>query len=61
VARLDGSSILVAYHVSHIDIAAIFTEPPVSQVSKVLSAAARETIYALPPPVLAAIEFLFNT
>lgn len=61
VPRLDRPSILVANHASHIDIAAIFAALPISEVSKVRTAAARDTIYALPPPVVALIEFLFNT
>src|SRR4029079_10551066 len=59
--RLDQASILVDNHASHIDIAAIFAALPISQVTKVRTAAARDTIYALPGPVVATIEFLFNT
>jgi 1-acyl-sn-glycerol-3-phosphate acyltransferase len=61
VPRLDQPSILVANHASHIDIAAIFAALPISQVTKVRTAAARDTIYALPGPLVATIEFLFNT
>jgi len=61
VPRLDKPSILVANHASHIDIAAIFAALPISEVSKVRTAAARDTIYALPKPIVALIEFLFNT
>jgi 1-acyl-sn-glycerol-3-phosphate acyltransferase len=61
VPRLDRPSILIANHASHIDIAAIFAALPISQVTKVRTAAARDTIYALPKPVVAVIEFLFNT
>lgn len=61
VPRLDRPSILVANHASHIDIAAIFAALPISQVTKVRTAAARDTIYAMPAPVVALIEFLFNT
>ena len=51
--RLDQPSILVANHASHIDIAAIFAALPISQVTKVRTAAARDTIYALPGPLVA--------
>lgn len=61
IPRLDRPSILVANHASHIDIAAIFAALPISEVSRVRTAAARDTIYALPKPVVALIEFLFNT
>lgn len=61
VPRLDRPSILVANHASHIDIAAIFAALPISEVTKVRTAAARDTIYALPKPVVALIEFVFNT
>src|SRR6185436_4404717 len=61
VPRLDRPSILVANHASHIDIAAIFAALPISEVSKVRTAAARDTIYALPKPFVKAIEFFFNT
>ena len=60
-ARLDRPSVLVANHASHMDIAAIFAALPISEVTKVRTAAARDTIYAMPKPVVAAIEFLFNT
>lgn len=61
VPRLDRPSILVANHVSHIDIAAIFAALPISEVSKVRTAAARDTIYAMPKPQVALVEFFFNT
>lgn len=61
VPRLDRPSILVANHASHIDIVALFAALPISEVSKVRTAAARDTIYALPKPVVVMIEFLFNT
>ena len=61
IPRLDRPSILVANHASHIDTAAIFAALPISEVSRVRTAAARDTIYALPRPLVAAIEFLFNT
>ncbi|HLY10883.1 MAG TPA: lysophospholipid acyltransferase family protein [Planctomycetota bacterium] len=61
VPRLGQPSILVANHASHIDIAAVFAALPISEVSKVRTAAARDTIYALPAPVVALVEFLFNT
>ena len=61
VPRLDRPSILIANHASHIDIAALFAALPISEVSKVRTAAARDTIYALPRPLVALIEFLFNT
>jgi 1-acyl-sn-glycerol-3-phosphate acyltransferase len=61
VPRLDRPSILVSNHASHIDIAAIFAALPISQVTKVRTAAARDTIYALPKPIVAIIEFVFNT
>ena len=60
-ARLDRPSVLVANHASHIDIAAIFAALPISEVTKVRTAAARDTVYAMPGAVVAAIEFLFNT
>jgi 1-acyl-sn-glycerol-3-phosphate acyltransferase len=59
--RLDRPSLLVANHASHIDIAAIFAALPISEVAKVRTAAARDTIYAMPAPVVAACEFLFGT
>src|SRR5438105_15884957 len=59
--RLDKPSILVANHASHIDIAALFAALPVSEVSKVRTAAARDTIYALPKPLVALVELFFNT
>jgi 1-acyl-sn-glycerol-3-phosphate acyltransferase len=59
--RLDRPSILVANHASHIDIAALFAALPISEVTRVRTAAARDTIYALPLPVIRGIEFLFNT
>ncbi len=61
VPHLERPSILVANHASHIDIAAIFAALPISEVTKVRTAAARDTIYALPKPVIKGIEFLFNT
>jgi len=61
IPRLDRPSILVANHASHIDIAAIFAALPISQVTKVRTAAAKDTIYALPKPLVALIEFVFNT
>jgi len=61
VPRLERPSILVANHASHIDIAAIFAALPISEVTKVRTAAARDTIYALPKPIVAIVEFLFNT
>lgn len=61
VPLLDRPTILVANHASHMDIAAIFAALPMSQVTKVRTAAARDTIYALPKPVVGVIEFLFNT
>jgi len=61
IPRLDRPSILVANHASHIDIAAIFAALPISEVTKVRTAAARDTIYALPKPAVALVEFLFNT
>lgn len=61
VPRLDRPSILVANHASHIDIAAIFAALPISEVTRVRTAAARDTIYALPTPILRLVEFLFNT
>ena len=61
VPRLDRPSILVANHASHIDIAAIFAALPISEVTKVRTAAARDTIYALPKPLIGLIEFMFNT
>lgn len=60
-ARLDGPSLLVANHASHIDIAAIFAALPISEVTRVRTAAARDHVYALPWPALVAVEFLFNT
>jgi 1-acyl-sn-glycerol-3-phosphate acyltransferase len=59
--RLDRPSLLVANHASHIDIAAIFAALPIDEVPRVRTAAARDTIYAYPRPVVAAVEFLFNT
>jgi 1-acyl-sn-glycerol-3-phosphate acyltransferase len=59
--RLDRPSILVANHASHIDIAAIFAALPLDEVGRVRTAAARDTIYAMPRPVVALVEFLFNT
>src|SRR6185369_3428279 len=61
VPRLDRPSILVANHASHIDIAAIFAALPISEVSKVRTAAARDTIYAMPRPIIKLVEFFFNT
>lgn len=61
VPRLDRPSILVANHASHIDIAAIFAALPISEVTKVRTAAARDTIYALPRPAVSLVEFFFNT
>jgi 1-acyl-sn-glycerol-3-phosphate acyltransferase len=58
--RLDRPSLLVANHASHIDIAAIFSALPISEVSRVRTAAAKDAIYALPKPVVGALEFLFN-
>ena len=60
-ARLDRPSILVANHASHADIAAVFCALPIDEVPRVRTAAARDHIYALPRPAVAAIEFLFNT
>jgi long-chain acyl-CoA synthetase len=60
-AHLEQPSVLVANHASHLDIAAIFASLPIGEVGRVRTAAARDTIYAMPPPVVAAIEFLFNT
>ena len=60
-ARLARPSVLVANHASHMDIAAIFAALPISEVTRVRTAAARDTIYAMPCPVVAAVEFLFNT
>jgi long-chain acyl-CoA synthetase len=60
-ARLDRPSVLVANHASHIDIAAVFAALPIDEIAKVRTAAARDHIYALPRPAVAAIEFLFNT
>jgi 1-acyl-sn-glycerol-3-phosphate acyltransferase len=60
-ARLDRPSILVANHASHIDIAAIFAALPIDEVPRVRTAAARDTIYAMPRPIVALVEFLFNT
>jgi 1-acyl-sn-glycerol-3-phosphate acyltransferase len=59
--RLDRPSILIANHASHIDIAALFAALPIGEVTKVRTAAARDTIYTMPRPVVALIEFLFNT
>ncbi len=59
--RLDRPSLLVANHASHIDIAAIFAALPISEVPKVRTAAARDVIYALPGPLVEAIEFMFGT
>ena len=61
VPRLDRPSILVANHASHIDIAAIFAALPISEVTKVRTAAARDAIYAQPRLLVRAIEFFFNT
>jgi 1-acyl-sn-glycerol-3-phosphate acyltransferase len=61
VPRLDRPSILVANHASHIDIAAIFAALPITEVTRVRTAAARDTIYALPRLLVTVIEFLFNT
>ena len=61
IPRLDQPSILVANHASHIDIAAIFAALPISEVTKVRTAAARDTIYALPRPLVRLVEFFFNT
>ena len=61
IPRLDRPSLLVANHASHIDIAALFAALPISEVTKVRTAAARDTIYALPKPLIAAVEFFFNT
>jgi 1-acyl-sn-glycerol-3-phosphate acyltransferase len=61
VPRLDKPSILIANHASHIDIAAIFAALPISEVTKVRTAAARDTIYAMPRPVVKLVEFFFNT
>jgi 1-acyl-sn-glycerol-3-phosphate acyltransferase len=61
IPRLDRPSILIANHASHIDIAAIFAALPISEVTRVRTAAARDTIYAMPKPIVALIEFLFNT
>jgi 1-acyl-sn-glycerol-3-phosphate acyltransferase len=59
--RLDRPSLLIANHASHLDIAAIFCALPISEVSRVRTAAARDAIYALPGPAVAVVEFLFNT
>jgi 1-acyl-sn-glycerol-3-phosphate acyltransferase len=59
--RLDRPSLLVANHASHLDIAALFAALPISEVTRVRTAAARDTIYALPAPLVAAIEFMFGT
>ncbi len=59
--RLDRPSLLVANHASHIDIAAIFAALPIDEVPRVRTAAARDTIYSMPAPVVMAVEFLFNT
>ena len=61
IPRLDRPSILVANHASHIDIAAIFAALPISEVSRVRTAAARDTIYAMPKPLIRLVEFFFNT
>jgi 1-acyl-sn-glycerol-3-phosphate acyltransferase len=61
VSRLEQPSILVANHASHIDIAALFASVPIREVSRIRTAAARDTIYALPKPVIALVEFFFNT
>src|SRR5437899_313181 len=53
-ARLARPSVLVANHASHMDIAAIFAALPISEVTRVRTAAARDTIYAMPCPVVAA-------
>jgi 1-acyl-sn-glycerol-3-phosphate acyltransferase len=58
---LDRPSILIANHASHIDIAAIFAALPISEVANLRTAASRDTIYAMPKPVVSLIEFLFNT
>jgi 1-acyl-sn-glycerol-3-phosphate acyltransferase len=60
-APLRGPSLLVANHASHLDIAAIFAALPISEVPKVRTAAARDSVYAYPAPLVAAVEFLFNT
>ena len=59
--RLTTPSVLVANHASHMDIAAIFAALPISEVSRVRTAAARDAIYTLPPILLHLVEFLFNT
>ena len=59
--RLDRPSILVANHASHIDIAAIFAALPIHEVPRVRTAAARDTIYAMPLPIVKAVEFMFGT
>ena len=59
--RLERPSLLVANHASHLDIAAIFCALPISEVVRVRTAAAKDVIYALPCPAVAALEFLFNT
>lgn len=61
VPKLDRPSLLVANHASHLDIAVIFSALPISEVPKVRTAAAKDAIYALPAPVVGALEFLFNT
>ncbi|HLY74103.1 MAG TPA: lysophospholipid acyltransferase family protein [Planctomycetota bacterium] len=61
IPRLGHPSILIANHASHIDIAALFAALPIREVTKVRTAAARDTIYTMPKPVVAVIEFLFNT
>ncbi len=60
-ARLDRPSILIANHGSHADIAAIFAALPIGEVTRVRTAAARDSIYAMPRPIVAAVEFMFNT
>lgn len=60
-AQIEEPSLLVANHASHIDIAAIFAALPIGEVARVRTAAARDTIYGYPLPVVRAIEFLFNT
>ena len=59
--RLDRPSVIVANHESHMDIAAIFAALPISEVSRVRTAAAQDHIYAKPRFFVKAIEFLFNT
>ncbi len=59
--KLSGPTLIVANHASHLDIAAIFAALPVSEIPNVRVAAARDHIYGLPGPLLAIVEFLFNT